>query len=622
MSQSKKSKEIRPVETTEPVAPPEDELIHVPKGSSRLRFYLVLALTIFVLLVFVVAEPLMSTAGGRSDADQAFMRWTTLDGRERSLSRADFMSEKLRFGHLDDVIMRSLGLAATRIQQDEEAARLILMDDLAGAWGIEITDRELAEQLREYFGPGLEGYDLYIRRFRTLSKANFEAVLRRAMRIQRFEMLLASGVAIADPQTLVQRWQERNKEFAFDYIELLSTDFFDPARAEVPPDPELEAWLMSRSEVERGRFMRAASHTADAAYLPVGADLDGTLLLERYPRPADEDPVLLARDYYDRFTHVRFQRPEPLPEQAGGEDEEGQDPAEPLSERDRIYFTFEEVQDRALTEAPLYFSMVDWLAGLRERAADGVDFVQEAAELGLQYDRLDTPYSRQEWMDEVERPWVGRFLIGSHQNVEPGQFVPRVVVEERAIVVSRVLERFPRALPPFPTIREDVADAWAAAQATQFALRKLEDFYEQLRQESSAADENGAVVVSEERFAKLAPEAGLEVLRREYRERFAPDVPGEPTAQLEGYLRISSGAFAAQEGEVLPPGANRAGSHAFMLRMVGVRDADISKMKPDEVETIRNQIRQQRLTSFFQETYRSPEFLAERHGLWLRSFDE
>ena len=632
MSQSKKSKEIRrPAETLELDPKSEDEILHVPKGASKARFYFLLFLTVFVLLVFVVADPLMSTAGGGAEDDSAYMRWTGPDGKERSLSGADFMSEKRSFGYLNEGVMRALSLGAARIQRDEEAARLILLDDIAKSWGIEITDREVARQLYDFFGPDLEGYAFYLRNFRTLSKAQFENVLRSGMRIQRFQTLLAAGIAVADPDTLVERWQDGHEEYAFDYIELESASLTEEARAEVPSDEELETWLAGRNEFERSAFMRPESYTIDAVYLPFGEELDGTLLLERYPRPEDEVATDLARDYYNRFTHVRFQRPEPLPEP--GEGEEGEEPTEgvdpvdqdPLDERDRIYFTFDEVEAQAAAEAPLYYAMSDWLNDVRTRMAEGsVDLVQEAAEFGLQYELIDTPYDRTQWTEEVERPWLGRFVVGSHQNVQPGQLVNRVVVEEGAIVVSRVLERFPRALPPFAEIRDRVAESWATARATELGLAKLEAFHDRLQQEVAEGEElpPETVVVSEERIRELATEAGLTVQRRDYKERFSTDIPEGAAANLENYLRISSFAFSLEEGAVPPPAANRAGSHSFLLRMAGSRDSDLGKMKPADITAIQNSIQQQRLTEFFQSTFQSEEYLKERYGLWLRTFDE
>ncbi len=624
MSQSKKSKEVRrPADAPTPETHAEDDLIVVPKGSSRLRFYLTILLTVFVLIVFVVAEPMMGAAGGRGAADEDFVRWTGLDGKQKRLSRADFLSEKLRFGYLEDGIVRAMGLAAQRVQRDDEAARLIVMDDLARSWGIEITDQELADQLRALFGPDLVGYDLYVRRIRTLSKASFEAVLRRAMRIQRFEMFLASGMATADPGKVVERWQDRHREFAFDYVQTVSEDYFDEARAALPSDEELEAWLAARSEIEKSRYLSAERYTAEAAYVPFGPDLDATLLLERYPRAEDSDATELARDYYNRFSHVRFQRPEPLPEPERGEGEEESE-QDPLAERDRIYLTFDEAQEQALREAPIYFAMQDWLRDLRARAeGEGLDLAREAGELGLSYERIDAPQTRQQWTDEVQRPWTGRFVVGSHGNVEPGQLVGRVVVDEGAIVISRVLERFPRAMPPFAEIREQVADAWAAVEATQVGLRRLEALYESLKSAAAEGDEPPATIVLDEgRFAELVSAAGFEVLRRDYAGRFAtPPMDGDQ-AQIEAYLRTSSLFYAGPDGEVFEPSATRAGSHAFLVRLAGRRDADLSKMKPDELMALRQQLQQQSVTTFFQDTYRSQAFLEQRHGLWLRDFAE
>lgn len=638
MSQSKKSKEIRrPQDAPAAEAQHEDDLIVVPKGTSRTRFYLLIGLTVFVLLVFVVMEPLMMTAGRRGDEDQAFMRWTGTGGAERVLSRADFMSEKRVFSYLDENMLQAMGLSNQRIQQDDEAARLIVMDDLARGWGIEITDAELAEQLRALFGPDLAGYEFYLRRYRTLTKAAFESALRRAMRIHRFELLAASGVAMADPDRVVELWQERQKEYAFDYVELESADFVEEARAELPEDEQLEVWLAGRNEVERSRFLRPERYTADAVYLPLTDEElpDGTLLFDRYPRPEDEDPLELAQNYYNRFVNVRFVRPEPLPETPppGGEEGEGgeeQDvagpppPQDPIDERDRIYFTFDEVRERVLAEAPIHQSMQDWFNDLRSRALDGeVDLILEAADLGLVYASIDTPYTRQQWLEEVNQPWVGRFLVGAQGSVEPGQYVPRVVVEERALVVSRVLQRFPRALPPFEEIRDEVAEAWATAHAGKVALGKLEDLYEGMRRELGEDGEpTRNVVLEEERFREWVEGPGFVVRRRDYRGRFATPPPDELPTQLEAYLRVTSAIYAAEDGAVLPPGTNRTGTHSFLLRMAGRRDADLAQMKPDELSNLSRQVRQQNATNFLQDTYRSTEFLQERHGLWLRGFEE
>ena len=58
----------------------DDDLIVAPKGMSRGKFIAVMALTIFVLVAFMITGPMLAALGGGGAGDRIYMTWTHASG--------------------------------------------------------------------------------------------------------------------------------------------------------------------------------------------------------------------------------------------------------------------------------------------------------------------------------------------------------------------------------------------------------------------------------------------------------------------------------------------------------------------------------------------------------------
>jgi hypothetical protein len=203
-----------------------------------------------------------------------------------------------------------------------------------------------------------------------------------------------------------------------------------------------------------------------------------------------------------------------------------------------------------------------------------------------------------------------------------GKLLPAITVEKNAFVFGRVLTKEDAAFPPFADIEAKVRTSWVAKKATELAVAKLEALRDKFGTRPDPADKNAAPFrpeVDAEKFAAAAKEAGLEVKHRDFEEHYEKIAPDKMTP-AETYLRNASQLYVQKEGTVDRAGSSTDGTQAFLVRVAGVRDPDVSKMSPAEFQSISKQVADQEMVGFRTSTFQNTEYLKDRYGLDLESW--
>ncbi|MAF64223.1 MAG: hypothetical protein CMJ84_01005 [Planctomycetes bacterium] len=610
---SRKPAKTKQVGTAAPAAS-DDDLVIVPKGQSRLRFYLSFALVIFLLIIFVVPSALMGSLGaGNDQVGETYARWTGPDGTPTEYTYADFVGHKRALRILETSrILPFLGFGRMDPGLDEDVARFLILEDVATHQGIRVTDDSLASFILRTW-PDPEAYRAFVANNVRKSAASFEVALRRALTVGRLRLYLDYGASRTDPLRIEETWKGRHQETAFHLVRIAVADQEEQARARLT-EADLEAWFSALGEPDRQPYRTPRRWSAEIAYFTTGAEAaEGELagLLEAYPRPDGDDPDDLARRYYESFSHRRFRREE--------EDES-------LTGRERLYLPFDSVADACRREAPAYYAMVDWLSDLNARLAEGtilevVDLAAEAAKLGLSFAPADAERSLEEWSDG-EGPLAGPSVAAAMNNREPGSFVPTVTVQEGALIVARIGMVRESELPPFEEISERVAEAWVEQTSGELALERLEAVRDGLGERPEIEGTPFLPNASAEEFEAAASAAAFDVRFRDFQERFAPPTGDDEEADsITGFLNSSNTLYTAEEGQVPAAALDGGRDFAYLVRHSGARAADLSGMTPADYESVQRLEMQLAVQSFSAAAFDSVDYLKARYQLHLASWE-
>lgn len=620
----------------------DDELIVTKVGHSKARFLMILGLMVFTLIVFVIPGSFQSAFRSGSSIGETILSFRGPDGSTVERDWASFIDAKRR---LDD-FYRVQGLRVDI--EDDDVATFLVLDELARAEGIEVSNREVADAiLTGFIRPGSkwgivrplqtkEAYEQTLAGWR-IKAQRFEGTVRQVLRVERYKSFLSAAACWPEPTEIEASWKESHQEYAYEYVEIPSSAFEEAAAADLPADEELATWyeeLPARRSVFDDEF-RQAKTAATLIGIRAGGDEDGAGLLARYPRPEDEDPTELARTYYDEVAHRRFVRPEPL---------EGVELAS-----ERLYFPFEEVQAEAEREAPLQRALVEWLQDLQNRMADGeeVDLAAEAAELGLHHEADGVAREHQEWVDhELGGPFVASAL----RSPGPNGLTDNVVTDKGGLFVGLVTETVEAGLPPFEEIRERVVEEWTKERAGELALEAAEQLREALLAQAEpapededddadpAADAEPAMVVSAETFRSAAEAAGWTVGTRDWLSGYtftsmdfqgqSFQIPESPLSKDPNGEEPANAYIAGQMAlEDLPAGglseaglAND-GEHAYVVRSLGSRDPAAVRMSREDWDEARMQAFAEKAVEF-EERFFGRERLERDYDLVLSLDDE
>jgi hypothetical protein len=576
----------------------KDEVIVAPRGTRRARFLMTFLLVVMVLTTFTVSDQVMRVLG-RGGKASAYVSWTAPDGTRRQLDDQEFLIEKRKLAPITGFVF------ATREREpnDDQMAMFLVLEDAAQRAGVRATDADVAKFIKDNF-QAKDQYQSFLRMY-GISGKEFEEVVRRALRFRRYQALVSQVATIADPAEVEKRWKGAHQEYAFDYVEVPITSLEAEARAQAPDDAGLKAWFDALPEGEKAPFRTKELVSAELSAFQLEGEFDASRLFAKYPRPADENAEQKAREFVDGFSYVLYRREKPEP---------GKD----------FRKTFDEAKDQALRDAPAYNSLSDWLKSMSERAAKGetVDLAAEAQELGLSYRNQIDPLAIEAWQG-LTIPWAANYTL--QRLFEPNQkegLFPAVVVEAKGFVVGRVTKKLAPRMPEYDEVKAAVLDAWTRAKAKELALAKLEAVRDTLGTRPDPNDASAPPFKPEaerEKFLEAVRKAGFEPQRREWAEQNPPPAP-EGDSDAAQFFRQAPALFTNKVATVPKPEVNRAATKVYLVRMDGVRDADIARITPADVQQISQQVTAQERMQFAQNTLYAREALQQHFNLDLRSW--
>ena len=586
----------------------EEEIIHAPKGTSKGRFILGLVLAMLVLTTFMVSDNLVDlfACGGRGRG--AYMTWKHPVHGPQEVSGLDFLTAQRNYAK----VLSLLTGGSSRKEKEEDVAQLLVFDALAESAGIDITDKELGE----FLTPRVGTQELYLQRTKAygIAPRDFEAWLRRILRADRYRQLIGSSIVAPEPAEVEKLWKGRHQEYAFEYVELTADKVAEEARAQAPEGEALKAWFDALSDTEKTKYKTEERAKAQVVYKGLGPGVKADDLLAKYP-PANPDVESAAKAYYDAFYYVRFRNPDFKPDMSKGFD--------PM----QFYLPYEHVKEQCLAEAPLYNATEAWIADMigRGEKNETIDLLAEGQTYRFGFRNQPEMMTRAEFSNG-QLEGFGRYVsdVIFDPQLKPGSLHAHAVVEQNALVVVKLLERQDARMPEFAEIEAKVKEDWIKKKQGELAVAKLEALRDKLGTRPADGEPGATLWTPEtdsETFAKVAREAGFEVSRRDWQERFVPQKAGEQPTAAQTFFQQAAPLYTKKEGSVVKAEPTRDGASAFLVRVAGVRDADLSRMTPLEYQSVSQEAAQTALRDFHTRVA-SREYLAKNFGLHLSSWDE
>ena len=581
-----------------------DELIHAPKETSKLRFALMIALVIFLLVIFVVPTAFQSAlSGGGGPADKTYFSWDPPGGSRIEHKESEFYVTKRALAsavEVDALLRGPLAMGSERTITDEQTARFLVLDHLAEEAGVHVTDTDLVEHLKLLlqfiYQNQADTYKAVL-----ANAGGVEAVentIRRGLRVQRYLNLIGFASAVPTPKEIEERWNEEHEEVSFDYVQLEVEAMKELARAELPDDEALKTWFDELEEFEKNQFRTPARRTAQIASFRSDGLAAVQPLVEAFKPDVEVDPEEEANNYYNRVFATRFVKP---PEEAEGEGEEGEAAEDPLAAAQQEFFSFDDVAEQAIEEAPVYFALTRWLSDLGERQAAGeeIDFAAEAAGYGLELVELG-PISQVD-LTEDER-WGGFETVSALFSTAAESFGGSVLARPDDLAVVRVTEVLEPALPPFEEVREDAAERWVEERAPELALERLtelRDGFEEFTPEPKEEDENAFAPPVDENlvhrrapggaFATAAQAAGYTLGTIEWFDR--ANATADPEDKPKLFVTQNRDLYELEDGEVAEAKLTFDREQAFLVIKQGARPVPFDSISPKDYEAYKTNLR-------------------------------
>lgn len=565
-----------------------DEIVHVPKNTSPLRFVLMIGLVILLLIIFLVPDALQSTFRG-DQGDETYVRWQIPGGEEVEQGYLAFRDQKRALGaalEIDPFLGPVVGADQRGNMSDESLARFLILEQLAVESGVAVPDVTLVAHLRQLaqqYG-GKETYKAMIQRSRS-READVEATIRRLLRVQRYLQVASMLGGLPDAAQIEDLWGQAHKDVRYELLWVAYTDLADEARAELPGDEALRAWYEGLDRTRKAEFEEPERRSAEVVSF---TSLDATPaagLLAAFPEPPPEEgepvsPEERAQQYYDQVYFWHFLAPlEPGVAEVGPP----------------RYESFEEVKERALEEAPVYFALQRWLASMRE-SQETIDLQARAQELGLTYQAVPLETRAQIGAREARRNAGDTFAARVFQTAA-GEFAYSVVPRGGALSVVRTTEVQPLTVRPFEEVKERVADLWVEERERSLATEKLsaaraalasEPLEGEPEHEEVAGQEHGHRYASAEAFRQVALDLGASVVERGWFDTGSQVVPTDPglDAATNAFLRAQRQLASLTKDEVTPPLVDAASGRVYLVRLAERRPVPIDRLSPGELDAI------------------------------------
>ncbi len=608
------SKDARVTPSTDPEQKAhehDDDVIVVPKGSNRTRFFLTTILVMMVLGTFTVSREVVDVLTGGSSAKNAYMSWKRPDGTVETMKQMDFLLVRQNLSRVESILS---GGRSSKEKNDAQVARHIILDELAKSAGVDVPDSELRDILKG-FGTS-DVYRQTLTHFRTTT-AEFEETLRSILRVARYEQLLGAAGAIPDPKEVVEHWKSSHKEFQLDTIELPTAGFTDEATAACPKGDELKAWFDALQDAEKSTYRQQleAKTAAEFAWFSLDPMSKTEHLLKRFPRPSTENADEVAKTWYEANKDLLYRKPE-VPASKAKTPEDFQ--------------PFDAVKDAAQAAGLAYQSLLDWVNDLRGREEKGekIDFTAEAQGLGLAYRREETAHTRAEWKS-ASMAWSGQSVLAAtfSPTAQPGKVLD-AVVDPKGIFVGRVIEKQDSRMPAFEEFEGKVRDGWIAKKKGELAVAKLESLRAKFPAAPEAPDETAkptppkeppVVEPDAQKFKAAATELGLDVKTEDWFDVGSSFKNGMPTP-FTLYQRQAAQGLGETIGAIAKPSLSADKSTAWIARIAASRDPDASKITPQDYQTAQQIAAFQARSDLFAKTFGSDDYLKQRYGLELEAW--
>ena len=588
----------------------EDELIHAPEGRSKTRWLLGVLLVMLLLTTFTVGDEVVKTLTGEGRGSKAFFRWNHPTEGVKKVTAPDFLTEKQNYNKLFGML--GLNRSGSRDRSDDETAAFLVNSDLAERAGIHITNDELKKYILGHFVTA-QAYQAVRENFR-ISAKDFEETLRRALCTERYQVLLSSAITVADPAEIEKSWKNQHQEYAFDYVELPVANVMEEAKAKPITPEELKAYYDALPQARKDSFKTPARLAAEVVGIGIAETVNTELLFAKYPRPKDEDPDLKAKEYYEDFGFSRFRNPHPnFP------------PGKQPTQADLIK-PFDEVKEIAKRESRLYNSLSDWSKAMLDREGKGmeVNLAGEAAALGLGFHKEEAPLEADLWR-KLGVDFIGSYTVASFfDNGATGKLLPAVILDETSFSWGRAITKVEPVAQSFDDVKETLRDEMLKKRAVDLAKSKLEALRDKFGTRPAPDDKNAPTFkpeVDAAKFASAAKEAGFEPKLRDFKERFSPPPPEGP-APIDSFLssQVAAGAYTEKAGTVLPAALDFGETTAYLVRVNGLRDGDIGKMKVSDLQQLTSSNAMKAKRDFQMKVFGGTDYLKEHYGLELESW--
>jgi hypothetical protein len=590
---------------------PEKYLKKPPRKMSRLSYGFLVFFLIFALVAYV-GGGLSEISGLIGSNDQEYLSWNRPGHGRTVVMASEFPRIHESFQkafQIDPYLALFLGMNPERSLEAEDVARVIVLSQLAEDQSVVITDEDLGAHLSQalqFRGIPPQNYPLMVRSLGTTVEA-VEDTLRKALSALRLTQLVAYAGATPTVEGIEALWNEQHEELAFDYVEAAAEDYAEQARAELPDDAALEAWLAGQPANQRSAFELPERRAFEMACYQDATATPAAGLLAAFPPKEGVDPEERANDYYGRVFAKRFRKAEP---DLGPVTEQGDLPR---------YRPFEEVHDACLEEAPIHEALQAWLADLQARFSAGtaIDFAAEAAQHGLAF--TSVPASTRA---EIEggAGLGGKPLADVAFFTPPQSFAYTVTVAEDRLAVVRVGERVEPTLPPFAEISERVAELWVEVRSAALAeekLRALWTTFELLPAPEGAESATPCRKSAEQAFRTAVEAQGLAVAHRDWLDKGGN--PGADPARDERahqFLARTSEFLRLETDEVAEPRRSTDGRYVYLVRLAGKRPVPLDRMGPAQYAEIKSRARERTLGNV--QSGLDFAFLERAYGLVLR----
>lgn len=564
-----------------------DDVVHVPKGQSKVRFFVLLGLTILVLLIFTVGSELQQSFQSRGSGGNDAVTWNDPTHGPQHVSALTFRQEMIA---LQD-FYRVQGVNTRGVADADATAAMLVNDRLAEDSGIEVTEEELKNAILQgdprVLPRGFFSKEIYVascQQAGVTTKA-FESSLKRMLRIARYHQMLMAVAAVASPDDIEKTWKTQHQEFAFEYIEVPTASVDAEVAALVPDDAALDAWYLGLPNrlTLFADLVLPAKFSAEVVGYPISGEFQAAGLLAKFPRAADRDVDAEAKVYYEAVRERRFRRELPL---------EG----EGIDEAMRFYQPYEDVAAIAKREAPIYNAMRDWLLDLSKRAESGtaIDPKQEAIDFGLFQQSDEALRTNVEWMalGGLYGPYLTNALAGASPITN---LSATVECEAGGFGFGRVKVRQPSSLPPLADVKERVVAEWKKSKRGELAKAKLETVRAgfptpppEPPTDKNAAPRKPMPHADAAAFAQAASAAGLTVVRRDFAERTRPkSAAATPKTAADTYFETAFMLYQLEPNEVAAVELDRTAEHAYLVRFDAKRDPETVKITPGEYEQLK-----------------------------------